>query len=242
MLAGVYAAFCPWNVKSMMDSIYPPTSERKYREIDREEALQLALQWRFKTASLFLGFAAIIIVCTTIIIVNQQAGTTGVATEKNQEQKSVPLINQTFNSVLTTNTAWLCGINLLLAAGALLFLWRRAAHRRQVLDENSIGGIKVYDLAEAIIECVMYDLACEDPYFEKMMQAATPQQRQELADSWKASIFAVISVQKQLSSIAPKSSRRALSRTPASLEMFRKRHANTLESIWLAQQTGQPAK
>jgi hypothetical protein len=81
MLVAVLAVFLPWNVKSMIDSFRAATrkefeikdekgqTQRKISEIDPEEALHLVLQWRFRTAALFLGFAAIILLCTTIILV-----------------------------------------------------------------------------------------------------------------------------------------------------------------------------
>jgi len=78
---------------------------KPFGALDPEEALHMALQWRFRRDALLLGFASMILVCTTIIIVNRtQACAGGTSTKKSQESQVAPLINQPFNWDLTTNT------------------------------------------------------------------------------------------------------------------------------------------
>jgi hypothetical protein len=101
-LVALLAAFLPRNVKPMVDSFRAATlrefeikGEKKAGGIDPEEALHLVLQWRFRMAALFLGFAALILICSTIIIVNRPpAGASSAPSEKGQETKAASLTNQ----------------------------------------------------------------------------------------------------------------------------------------------------
>lgn len=72
--------------------------------LDPEDALHLALQWRLKVCALSIGFAAVVLVCITIIIVNQpQPGAAVGPAGGNFDTKTSSRSNQFFNSSLTTN-------------------------------------------------------------------------------------------------------------------------------------------